>query len=293
MKNQAELPIISIGLPVYNGGKYIEDAINSVLKQSFINFELIISDNASNDDTGKICSEYANRDCRIKYILQETNIGAVPNFKFVLDKARGHFFKWLAHDDYIESEDYLSVMLDKIALGYDYCFSEVDIVSENNNGKQTRANIMDRFLNCNDLYSFSFQTIYICSYQFYGVFRRDLLTQNFSYFSDCSHLKCFNEGLLVHVMAAKFRAVYVPSVKFIYRRHGENWSLSVDEYFMILDFFKFTYMILSFYAGKFTGYSFIQRIKLIAMLTAVHGRYSLILIAKYITSTRYAFSKSV
>ena len=281
MNNRKESPEISIGLPVYNGEKYIKYAIDSVLKQNFSNFELIISDNASNDGTAKICSEYAKNDCRIKYIRQEKNIGAIPNFKFVLDKASGRYFKWLAHDDYIESVNYLSVMLDQLDSGYDYCFSGVDVVFENNNKKQIRTDVMNDFLKCRDIYSFSLQTVYICAYQFYGVFKRDLLSQNFLYLSVCSHLKCFNEGLLVHVLAAKYRAKYVPSVKFVYRRHGGNWSSLVNENFLIVDFFKFTCILYHLYAGRITGYTLFQRFKLMTTITFVHGNYLLILIAKY------------
>lgn len=93
------LPTVSIGMPVYNGERYIKEALNSLLAQSFKDFELIISDNASTDDTGSICREYANRDARIRYVRQSENKGAVANFQFVLDEAKGTYFMWAAHDD--------------------------------------------------------------------------------------------------------------------------------------------------------------------------------------------------
>lgn len=101
-----EIPIVSIGMPVYNGGKYVRDALNSLLKQTFRDFELIISDNASTDGTEKICREYAARDPRIRFFRQATNNGAMANFKFVLDEARGRYFMWAAHDD-LWSKHYL------------------------------------------------------------------------------------------------------------------------------------------------------------------------------------------
>lgn len=94
-----EPPLVSIGMPVYNGAKYIRDALDSLLGQSFTDFELIISDNASSDHTESICREYAERDARIIYFRQKENIGAVLNFQFVLDRARANIFMWAAYDD--------------------------------------------------------------------------------------------------------------------------------------------------------------------------------------------------
>jgi glycosyltransferase involved in cell wall biosynthesis len=93
------MPLVSIGMPVYNGEKYIKDALDSILAQSFTDFELIISDNCSTDSTRKICETYAKKDSRIKYIRQVENLGASSNFKFVLKEAIGKFYMWAAHDD--------------------------------------------------------------------------------------------------------------------------------------------------------------------------------------------------
>jgi len=75
-------------MPVYNGEKYIREALDSLLAQTFTDFELIISDNASTDGTQVICEEYAARDPRIRYVRQRENRGAVANFRFVLDSIR-------------------------------------------------------------------------------------------------------------------------------------------------------------------------------------------------------------
>lgn len=93
------IPTVSIGMPVYNGERYIKEALNSLLAQSFKDFELIISDNASTDNTEIICREYNDRDPRIRYVRQSENKGAVANFQFVFDEAKGKYFMWAAHDD--------------------------------------------------------------------------------------------------------------------------------------------------------------------------------------------------
>jgi len=90
---------VSIGMPVYNGAAYIRRALDSLLAQTFAEFELIISDNASMDGTQKICEEYERADSRIRYIRQKKNIGPIRNFDFVLNQAEGEYFMWAAHDD--------------------------------------------------------------------------------------------------------------------------------------------------------------------------------------------------
>lgn len=92
-------PRLSIGLPVYNGGRYLPKALDALLGQSYGDFELIISDNASTDDTSEICRDYESQDPRIRYWRQTRNIGSSPNHNFVVEVARGEFFKWASYDD--------------------------------------------------------------------------------------------------------------------------------------------------------------------------------------------------
>lgn len=99
-----ELPQISIGMPIYNGEQFLHQRLESILSQTFTDFELIISDNASTDSTGKICEEYARKDHRIRYIRQEKNIGALLNFNFVLKEVKFNYFVWMASDDIIERD---------------------------------------------------------------------------------------------------------------------------------------------------------------------------------------------
>ena len=95
------VPRVTIGLPVYNGEKFIAEAISSILGQTFGDFELIVSDNVSTDQTGAICRDFARKEERIRYVRNEVNIGAAPNFNGIVAKAQGEFFKWMAHDDVI------------------------------------------------------------------------------------------------------------------------------------------------------------------------------------------------
>lgn len=90
---------VTIGIPVYNGAEYLSGALESALGQTFSNFEIIIADNASTDDTELVCKRFVEIDSRIKYVRHSNNIGANANFSFVKDQADGEYFVWLAHDD--------------------------------------------------------------------------------------------------------------------------------------------------------------------------------------------------
>ena len=92
-------PRLTIGLPVYNGEKYLGEAIDALLGQSYEDFELIISDNASTDGTPGICRRYGKQDPRIRYMRQSRNIGLNPNHNFVVRQAKGELFKMASHDD--------------------------------------------------------------------------------------------------------------------------------------------------------------------------------------------------
>jgi glycosyltransferase involved in cell wall biosynthesis len=92
-------PRLSVGLPVYNGEKYLAESLDALLGQSYEDFELIISDNASTDGTAGICRRYMKEDSRIRYICQPRNIGAAPNHNFVVEQASGELFKWASADD--------------------------------------------------------------------------------------------------------------------------------------------------------------------------------------------------
>ena len=97
---------LTIGIPVYNGEKFLEEKITSILNQDFVDFELIISDNASTDSTKEICSKFATNDKRVRFFSHKKNLGANWNFDFILKKAKGEYFMWTATDDKILPEFY-------------------------------------------------------------------------------------------------------------------------------------------------------------------------------------------
>jgi glycosyltransferase involved in cell wall biosynthesis len=92
-------PLLSIGVPVCNGEKYLAGTLDLLLGQDFGDFELIISDNGSTDKTPSICRAYTQRDSRIRYYRSDSNQGATWNFRRVFSLAEGEYFKWATYDD--------------------------------------------------------------------------------------------------------------------------------------------------------------------------------------------------
>jgi glycosyltransferase involved in cell wall biosynthesis len=95
---------VSIGLPIYNGERYVKHSVESLLAQTYRDLEVIISDNASTDGTERICRELASRDSRVRYCRTDKNSGASINFNRVFAMATGEYFKWAAHDDVCATE---------------------------------------------------------------------------------------------------------------------------------------------------------------------------------------------
>ena len=97
-------PRVSVGMPLYNCEKYVAEAIESHLRQTYTDFELIITDNASTDRSGEICRTYAAKDPRIKYHLNPENVGAGGNFRRCFELAQGEYFRWTPSDDVVGPE---------------------------------------------------------------------------------------------------------------------------------------------------------------------------------------------
>lgn len=93
------VPLVTIGLPVYNGERFLPRALEALLGQTLSDFELIISDNASTDATREICERFVKADPRVRYIRQRVNIGAPRNWNVVAREARGEFFRWASASD--------------------------------------------------------------------------------------------------------------------------------------------------------------------------------------------------
>lgn len=93
-------PLVSIGLPVYNGEPHIRKALDTLLAQDYENLEIIISDNASTDATAELCRQAGAHRANVVYSRNAKNLGPLKNWLMVLERAQGEYFMWAAHDDY-------------------------------------------------------------------------------------------------------------------------------------------------------------------------------------------------
>lgn len=177
MQRSHPVPPLSIGMPVHNGEKFLGAAIESLLAQTYGDFELIISDNASTDATPEICRVLAARDSRVRCLHHSENAGAAANFCRVFQASRGQYFKWAAHDD-LHAPDYLKQCMavleqdERIVL----CHSQVEVIDEN--GRTIRYDPVESQDLDSDRPSSRFHTL-ICSdidnYEVFGVIRRQVL----------------------------------------------------------------------------------------------------------------------
>lgn len=94
-------PLVTIGVPVYNGASYLTRTIESLLRQTLADFELLIADNASTDGTQALCERFASEDRRVRYVRHPFNIGAPRNWNCLVDLARGEYFKWASANDFV------------------------------------------------------------------------------------------------------------------------------------------------------------------------------------------------
>jgi len=221
-------PIVSVGLPVYNGGKYLAEAIESILTQDFEEFELIISDNASTDDTRDICEKYQRQDRRIRYFRFHKNLGAAKNYLNVLGLSTGSFFMWASHDD-LHERSFIRRCLEtiqddpSIALVYpqtklfnsDSQFMGVakDYV------KADQDNPAERF--CHLIWE-----IGLCN-MFYGLFRSDIIKEIESFYKIL-----IGDNLCLAEIALAGKIIQIPEPLFI-RRFTRNYNYkSPDERYL-------------------------------------------------------------
>ena len=202
-------------------------------------------------------------------------MGGLFNFAFVLNEARGEYFKWCAADDYVGSTDYLSVLAASIEQGFECAFSDVDIVlSDSQQKTYLERGIMTGFNSCDNALSFSKAAVKMASHQIYGLFRKAAMTKCFSYIEASGHLRCFGEGLFVHAISEKLRLVYVPHVKYVYRRHKDNVSSTLPARILLPDFMRYTKQLYGYYICE-SRYPFVVKLNLLATISILHAKYSL------------------
>jgi glycosyltransferase involved in cell wall biosynthesis len=110
---KVEKPLVSVGVPVHNGGPHLRDALDALLAQDYENLEIVVADNASTDDTPATCREYEARDSRVRVHRYEKQVSFAQNFNRTLKLAEGEYFFWAAHDDTRETS-FVSKLVDSL-----------------------------------------------------------------------------------------------------------------------------------------------------------------------------------
>jgi len=216
-------PKVSLGCAVYNSDEQLlRKSLDSVLAQTFEDFELIICDNSPDDATARVCMEYAERDERISYYHNEVNMGAYPNFWRTFQIAGGKYLKWVADDDILDRE-YLAKcvnVLDNdptVAL----CYTRVTVVTENGEVKDdqgARIEVMhdspvERMLAVLD-HSWNAQG-------FYGLMRADVVRRLHPISDECARLA---DLLLMAEIAIYGKIQQIPENLFTYTLHELDWT---------------------------------------------------------------------
>lgn len=204
-------PIVSVGMPIRNGIDHVQDAIESILKQTEKNIEIIISDNNSEDGTSQLLYKLAKKDNRIRYFRHKKKLKAFQNFLYVLSKARGKFFMWAAHDDtrslnYIENlknaleEDAESIL----AFGDLYITTSSDL-----RGKKVEFNFSTYKMN---IFQRLKKLIFIQIFYIYGLWKTEFI-KNTPYI----YCSWWPDLPLMLSASCKGHFIHVPETRFFYR----------------------------------------------------------------------------
>ncbi len=219
-----KLPYISIGLPVRDGENYLPGTLDSILSQTFDDFELIISDNASTDRTEEICRELAAKDSRIRYYRNPQNIGAAPNYNRTFELARGRYFKWAAHDDLL-APDYLAKCIEALEQAPEAIVCQTAVARIDDAGELiTRLEICDSQSVADrpsKRLAEKLKSYY--HYDFFGVIRRDALIGT-PLHGPYHH----SDIALVGILALRGPTITVPEYAFYDRKHTARYSRSVN-----------------------------------------------------------------
>jgi len=222
--SEEDRPLVSIGLPVFNGENYLAKAIDSVLGQTLRDFELIICDNASTDRTQAIYEDYARRDARVRYFRNERNLGAGPNYDLAFHRSRGTFFKWLAHDDAV-APTYLEEAVACLERNPDavLCYTGITEIGPTEEALRVYTNNLPGIDAPRASVRFAGMILHRHQCEpFFGLFRREALVG-----SDLHGMYSGSDRVLLAEIVLRGRCVTVPEPLFRHREHHDRYTRAV------------------------------------------------------------------
>ena len=215
-------PRVSVGIPVYNGEKYLAEAIESALSQTYSDFEVVIADNASTDKTPDICKVFAEKDERVRYVRNPENLGASPNYRRVFELARGEYFCWMPAD-----EAMLPQYLEKLVAVLD---NEPDVVLAfpryriRTNSEETRPQLSSREADLRHptarerVHKMFHERIVGPNWPIFGLYRKDVLAQ-----TQLLRPLIGADDYVTLEMVLKGKLGQVPEELYVLRTHAEAW----------------------------------------------------------------------
>jgi glycosyltransferase involved in cell wall biosynthesis len=256
-----------VGVPVYNAEKYIRETLESIITQDYDDFQILISDNFSQDGTYEVCKEYKDRyPEKISLIRHNSNIGAFNNFKFLLESTNTAFFMWNAADDLMGDRKFISTLINAItSRNLDYAFPDVSIISAE--GRPVRKNCMVMFAGDLSLYALARATLKINSYQIYGMFKTEVIRKNFIHLERTKHIISYGEASFVHASMMDATGGFVQTATRMYRIHDQNTSITASYFPKVRDFLVSIYYVNRIYLSS-KKFSPIQKLFLIIELNA-------------------------
>jgi glycosyltransferase involved in cell wall biosynthesis len=270
------VPLVSIGMPIYNGEKYIRDALDSLLNQTFADFELIISDNASTDNTSYICKEYASKDHRIQYIRQESNIGPSKNFSFVLQKSIGNFFMWASHDD-TRDKNWIEKLISFIDADDIGVIGVPVTVDENNDVLKTTS--LSNFTKGDVIKAFLEKDENSKAFYMYALYNREILEKTNIHFFLQEDTFAGDQSIVVHlVQYGNLRCNTLTSL--FYRQHGESVSAKDNGGWLARNHFMYHFLPFSIYACNYNAVSGKYKILLILSMPIKYFSHQLVLLKR-------------
>lgn len=227
MSDAPRIPRVSIGMPVFNGERYLESTLGTVLNQSYEDFVLYISDNASTDRTEELCRQFASQDGRIRYLRNIENVGAAGNYEKCFVPAKSEYFRWQNADDPIEPT-LIETCLNALEQNPDavLAYGKAHFIDEN--GQLLREHVdtfdlhqdspVDRFITC--LRELGWQNL------LYGLMRREVLART----ARMQAFRAADMNLVVELtLYGKF--IQLPEYLFNRRMHPEcsSWDNSDEK----------------------------------------------------------------
>ena len=224
IKNK-NFPLVSIGVPVFNGEKGLDLALNSLIEQDYPNLEIIISDNASTDTSPEICKSYVLKDARVKYDRLNENAGAVENFNRVFKLSSGKYFMWAADDD-VREPSFVRACVEKLEQFPEavLCHTHTEIFIKNRKERLCVAHL-DSFDGVTDLVERYRETLkHFPAIAIYGVYRSAAMKK--------THI--FKQVIATDIVFIQELSIYgsfiqVPEILFTYFGR-EKWHTVHEDY---------------------------------------------------------------